>query len=111
MILLHFILGGALLFMGFSMRFGLLEVFVEYCKQLATSHNKNREFENHEIRIFIGELSIKLGFILIIISILGMLDSNSLFLAVIIGWMAFIFVLIGSFTFFDKTNIFKRKRK
>ena len=110
MINLHFIIAGIFLLIGFCMRFGLWNQLVVYAYKNITKLSRQK-FDEFEIRRYIGETSIKLGFIILMIALVGVFDRKDFNLAMVFGWFSFIFYAIASMTFAEKIDIFDKRRK
>ncbi len=110
MIYLHFIIAGLFMVIGFCMRFGLWKSLVADAYRHIPRF-KNQEFDEFEVRRFVGETSVKLGFIILAIAVVGVFDKKDFDLAVIFGWICFIIYAVASVTFIDKVDIFDKRRK
>lgn len=95
---------------GFCMRFGLWKSLVTDAYKRIPRF-KNQEFDEFEVRRFVGETSVKLGFIILAIAIVGVSDKKDFDLAVVFGWISFIIYAVASVTFIDKVDIFDKRRK
>jgi hypothetical protein len=113
MIVIALHIGISLLFFGlgiimrYSARPGMLLFFYKRISLLSS-----KDYNETEIRRFVGETSVRLGGIPFLIAMVELFEPASGVSAVLAGWLCFIVVAVGSFTFMEKTNIFSRiKRK
>lgn len=110
MINLHFAIACIFFVVGFSMRFGLWKNLVMLCYKRIPKLNKNK-FDEFDVRTFVGETSIKLGFIILAIAVIGVFDNKDFNLSIILGWFCFVFYAIASVTFIDNVDIFDKRRR
>lgn len=95
---------------GFCMRYGLAKSLVQYFYHTIPKLSKE-EFNESRVRRFIGETSIKLGVLILTIAVVGMVQPESLTLAVILGWICFAVLAVGSITFLEKIDLFQKVRQ
>jgi hypothetical protein len=109
MVALHITISIIFFTFGFLMRYGLAYSLAE-CLYNKLPGMAAEPFDEYKVRRFLGETSIKLGCIILLIAMVGIFQPASLKLAVLFGWICFIIIAVGSVTFMDKTNIFRRLR-
>lgn len=110
MVYLHFAIAGILFTFGLIMRFGLGNKLVAFGYRHIPKY-KRVAFDEFDVRYFMGETSIKLGMILLMIAIVGLVSPDKLKQALIIGWTCFIIYAVLSVTFIDKLDIFEKRRR
>ena len=104
LVTIHFIISLVFFFIGFLMRYGLANSLAVYFHGKLPNLSKV-DYEELVVRRFIGETSIKLGTMILMIALYGLLLPESFTQAIIIGWICFIILAIGSVSFFDKMNL------
>lgn len=107
MSIIHIGLSSIFFLIGFIMRYGLSSRLVIFFYHRIPKLSIN-EFNEYTVRRFIGETSIKLGVILLTIALVGLWKPEESILAIILGWLCFIIIAVGSVTFLDKINLFKK---
>lgn len=107
---LHIVISLIFFTIGFCMRYGLAKNLVQYFYDRIPKLSKE-EFNEYRVRRFIGETSIKLGVVILTIAVVGMVQPESLTLALILGWICFAVLAIGSVTFLEKIDLFERIRQ
>lgn len=110
MIYLHILICCILFLFGILMRYGLARGLPEYLYRRLPGM-ATEAFNEYKVRRFLGETSIKLGCIILMIVLVGIFQSSSFTLAIFLGWICFVIVAVGSVTFMDKTDIFKKLKK
>jgi|GEM_PF-4708132 len=104
--LTHIIFSGLFFIVTIIMRWGLAKQFVLFCYELIPKL-RSKEFDEPEVRRFIGETSKKMGVVVLMIALIMIIEPAYSTDALIAGWGAFALILIGSMTFFGKLDIVK----
>jgi len=102
----HIIISGFFFILTIAMRWGMAGKLVLACYNFIP-RLRSRQFNESEVRYFIGETSKKLGIVVLMIALIMIVDPAQSTDALIAGWSAFMFILIGSMTFFGKLDIVK----
>lgn len=110
MISIHIGLSLVFFIIGFLMRYGLSKSLVTYFYYKIPKLSAE-EFDEYSIRKFVGETSIKLGSIIFLIAMVGLFKPESFTQAIIMGWLSFAVLAVGSVTFMDKFNIIEKIKK
>jgi hypothetical protein len=103
MIILHIVLSIVLFVIGFFMRYG-------YGKSITIFFYRNipklskEEFDEPSMRKFVGDTSMKLASILLLIAMFGFFQPESFNEAIIVGWISVGIFLFASVTFLYKSS-------
>jgi hypothetical protein len=104
MIGLHISISVVLFVIGFFMRYG-------YGKSIAIFFYRNipkmakEEFDEPSVRKFVGDTSMKLASIILLIAMFGFFKPENFKDAIVIGWICVAFFLFISVTFMYKYNV------
>lgn len=107
MIILHIAISALFFVIGFIMRYGLSSDLAKFFYNRIPMLLKE-EYDEIRVRRFVGETSIKLGCFIFIIAMVGIIQPRNFNIAMIIGWICIVILAVGSVTFFEKINIFKK---
>ena len=110
MIIIHFGLSSVFFTIGFLMRYGLSKSLVIYFYHKIPKLSAE-EFDEISVRRFVGETSIKLGSVIFLIAMVGLLKPEIFTQAIIMGWLCFAILAVGLVIFLDKFNIVKKLKK
>ncbi len=102
----HIIISGVFFILTIAMRWGLAGQFVLACYNHIPKL-RVQKFNEAEVRSFIGETSKKLGVVVLMIAFIMIIEPSRSSDALLAGWGAFAFILVGSMTFFGKFDIVK----
>lgn len=110
MVKLHFLICIFFFVFGFGMRYGLMHnLMMFFYKTIPKLHRK--PFVEYDVRRFLGETSIKMGSIIFLIAIVGIVSPDDLFMAILLGWLCFFIITAASVTsLIDRVDIFDKRR-
>lgn len=95
---------------GFLMRYGFAKSFAVYLHR-RIPHLSQNDFNEYTVRRFVGETSIKLGSVIFLIAMVGLFKPESFNQAMIMGWLCFLVLAVGSITFMDKLNLIEMYKR
>ncbi len=107
---LHIAIGLVFFLLGFFMRHGPSGSLALYLYSMLP-YLSRKEFDEIIARRFIGETSVKLGSVVLMIAMVGILKPESFNLAIVVGWISFFILAIGSVTFMEETNLVKKYKR